>query len=390
VILEGGSRVGGRAHTERASLGLAFDRGCAWLHSGSINPLTALADRHGAAYARANPARRLFVEGRPATAAEAGAADAFLRAGYEAVRAAGARGEDRPVAEVTPRDHPWSPLLDYFIAAITAADVEACSTLDYTAERDTDENWPVREGLGAVIARYGRGLPVVLDAPVRRVHWGGREVEVQTADTTYRARAAIVTVSTGVLAAGMIAFDPPLPEAKRAAIEALPMGCANKVAVRFAREVTGLAPNTYAVDVVDRRRTLGFHVDPFGRPVTVAYFGGGLGAELEALGPEAMQALVIERLAGLFGQRVKRERRAATATRWNADPLVRGAYSAARPGAARARAVLAEPVGERVLFAGEAVSTEFFATAHGAFLTGVDAGRRALGLLENTSRKRRR
>jgi len=39
-------------------------------------------------------------------------------------------------------------------------------------------------------------------------------------------------VSTGVLAAGSIAFDPPLPAATQAAIHALPMGLALKVALR--------------------------------------------------------------------------------------------------------------------------------------------------------------
>jgi monoamine oxidase len=45
------------------------------------------------------------------------------------------------------------------------------------------------------------------------------------------------------------------------------------------------------------------------------------------------------------------------------------------------RAVLAAPVDHRLFFAGEACSAEFFSTVHGAWLTGVDAGRAALAAI---------
>jgi monoamine oxidase len=59
---------------------------------------------------------------------------------------------------------------------------------------------------------------------------------------------------------------------------------------------------------------------------------------------------------------------------WHQDPFARGSYSHALPGKAGARAVLVEPVGNRIFFAGEACSLESFSTAHGAFETGVAAG----------------
>jgi len=40
-----------------------------------------------------------------------------------------------------------------------------------------------------------------------------------------------VTVSIGVLQSGMIEFDPPLPQWKQDAIDALPMGLLNKIAL---------------------------------------------------------------------------------------------------------------------------------------------------------------
>jgi monoamine oxidase len=53
--------------------------------------------------------------------------------------------------------------------------------------------------------------------------------------------------------------------------------------------------------------------------------------------------------------------------------LAQGSYSYALPGHADARGTLAAPVDGRVFFAGEACSLYDFTTAHGAYLTGIEA-----------------
>ena len=60
------------------------------------------------------------------------------------------------------------------------------------------------------------------------------------------------------------------------------------------------------------------------------------------------------------------------------DPLSLGAYSHALPGHAEARAVLAAPVDDRLFFAGEATSPNFFSTAHGARDSGERAAREVI------------
>ncbi|HAC56937.1 MAG TPA: hypothetical protein DCF73_01135, partial [Rhodobiaceae bacterium] len=59
-----------------------------------------------------------------------------------------------------------------------------------------------------------------------------------------------------------------------------------------------------------------------------------------------------------------------------------GAYSCARPGHAADRAVLAEPVGDRLFLAGEAVSADWFSTVQGAHVTGIEAAEKAAVYLE--------
>lgn len=61
-------------------------------------------------------------------------------------------------------------------------------------------------------------------------------------------------------------------------------------------------------------------------------------------------------------------------TRWRQDPFALGSYSYLAKGADPGdRAVLAEPIGERVYFAGEATHRVYPATVHGAFHSGRSA-----------------
>jgi monoamine oxidase len=66
---------------------------------------------------------------------------------------------------------------------------------------------------------------------------------------------------------------------------------------------------------------------------------------------------------------------------WAKNPLTLGAYSAARPGRAAARDVLAQPLGERVFFAGEAVAGPYIALMSGAHLSGDSAAREVIETL---------
>jgi monoamine oxidase len=61
-----------------------------------------------------------------------------------------------------------------------------------------------------------------------------------------------------------------------------------------------------------------------------------------------------------------------------------GSYSHALPGHSDARARLAQPVGNALFFAGEAVSPHFFSTAHGAWETGLRAAAEALAGIGRT------
>jgi monoamine oxidase len=188
-----------------------------------------------------------------------------------------------------------------------------------------------------------------------------------------------------VLAAGTIAFDPPLPERKRAAIAGLPMGLLNKVIVEFDRDVfpPDAIPDSWVLHDGPGRDDVAFVVKPLGAPVAIAFYGGRRAWELERLGDRAAREDATRRLKQMYGDHVEAAIRRVRVTRWGRNPWTRGAYSAARPGQAGMRAVLAEPVADRVFFAGEACGPpKWSGSLAAAYASGIEASRQLLASLQ--------
>jgi monoamine oxidase len=257
-------------------------------------------------------------------------------------------------------------------------DTPNLSTADFATSEDSDVNWAVREGLGAVVASAAQGLDVVLDCPVLVIDWGGASLRVATACGALECRAVIVTVPTTLLARGEPNFVPSLPAEYEEAFAGLPLGIANKVFLELPPEALPLAGVNFVASAATAR-TVSFTVRPAGQELVLAYFGGHYARELEAQG--ALEAAAREELVKLFGAEVGRRIQRTTATAWVGDPWARGAYSAARPGFAHCRTVLARPVAERVFFAGDACTVDTFGAIHGAWASGKSAAQRVVAAL---------
>lgn len=380
TVLEAGNRIGGRAWTTNPdALGAVFDHGATWLHAAERNPLVPLAQPSDELREMGEGRERIFVAGRPATAAEA--AD-YHRAWdrLEQVVGPALRGPDVSLAEAMApmRDDPWAGTVALWEGAIiAAADADLLSSQDWRRNRLAGRNLQPRDGLGTFIARR-LTEPVLFDRAVSTIFWGGADVGAATAAGVLRAAAAIVTVSTGVLAAGAIDFVPTLPGDVRTAIHALPMGLLTKVALPVA-ESGPLDPEADSL-LVRRDGRMTFIARPRGRPYITGFVGGRSAWSVSG-DARAAEALAREELAAMLGHRALEGQRAVV-TAWGTDPLHLGAYAYAGPGDAGQRAVLetAFPA-EHLLFAGEACRTDGLAgTVGGAFASGRDAADRLIAM----------
>ena len=371
VLLEASHRIGGRGYTEQFAPGIAFDLGCHWMHSASRNPYVAIADRFGFTYRKGTFPRGLWIDGRWASEDERASLEASYDRRHAAIIAAARTGAGQSIAEATERDDRWTTVLDYWTSIANAADPDEVSVDDSYNYVDTDENWPIKQGFGALIARFGGDLPVALNCAVQRIGWGNADISLHTTKGTVRAKRALITVSTGILGAGDIRFDPALPDWKLVAIAGLPLGTHNRIGLLFDRDVFGPDCPRGGAFLLPGEEPVGFSLRPFDQNYVTAFTGGRHAVWLERAGTAAAVDFATEKLGKIFGGAVTKHVTRHIVTAWTGDPWVRGSYSAALPGQGHQRAQLARPLDDRLYFAGEATSIDAHATAHGAYLTGV-------------------
>jgi monoamine oxidase len=381
VVLEAMNRSGGRAWTDTETFGVPVDWGCHWLHSASINPMRAFADELGVSYLDRRVPWRVAERG---TILPESASDALmeeLHRLYDAGLGAGNDGIDVPLSDVVDTSSPAYALFESGVQAEWGFAPTEVSTLDAARYKDTDENFPVTDGYGALVQRVAAGIPVSLNTTVKQIVLGGNGARVVTDQGQIDARAAIVSVSTNVLARGLIDFQPGLPDWKLAAAAAVPLGSDNKVVMQIDRKALGIDEHCSVRIPYSGAPWFNVQTLPFGRDIVSVYMGGPISAELEAAGEDVAVEAGRQAMIDAFGTAIGGHIGVSAASAWGREPSILGAYGAARPGEANLRADLAKPVEDGIFFCGEATHPHFFSTCHGAWMTGERAAAEAIALL---------
>jgi monoamine oxidase len=379
LIIEARARLGGRAWTIDDASGFPLDLGCGWLHSADRNPWAPIAAAQGRALDKSPPpwSRPLALIG--VTAEQAIALSEAMRNFRARSSSFGENEADRSTDAFLDPEGRWNDLINAVSTWYSGAELERVSARDLARYDDDGVNWRVKEGYGRVIAAHGADLKVASECGAVRIDRSGKRLRVETTRGPIAANAAIVTLSSALIAGQPDLFAPALPE-KTAAAAGLPLGLADKLFLALA-DAEQFEKETRAFGNPGRTATAAYQFRPFGRPMIEAYFGGALAADLEQAGPAAFFDFALAELVGLFGSHFSGRVKPLQLHCWGADPLARGSYSYALPGKADCRASLAAPVEERIFFAGEACSRNDFSTSHGAFLTGVDAADQAIRAL---------
>ena len=379
VVLEARDRVGGRGHTIMASPEVTFDLGCGWLHSADRNAFVGIAESLNFEIDKTLPPWRERAVGKAFPQEERAsfihALDDFFQRLHEAAKA----GVDHPASLYLETGNRWNPMIDAISTYINGCETDCVSILDFDTYEDTNLNWRVRRGYGALMAAYGAALPVAFDCEVTLIDHSAKRLRIETSKGTLVADKVIVTVPTNLIATDALRFYPALP-AKVDAAAGLPLGLADKVTL--ALDEPDALPKEGNLRGATMRTAMGtYHLRPFGQPCVEGFFGGRYARELEDAGDGAIAAASIDEIVSLLGNDFRRKLKPLKESRWAHDRFARGSYSHALPGQAGDRAILAAPVDDRLFFAGEATSPNFFSTAHGAHDSGERAAREVLGAL---------
>ena len=382
VLLEASPRLGGRAWTIEIG-GHRLDLGCGWLHSADRNSWTQIAEASGKAIDRRPPLWGAQHHNLGFSPSEQNAAKAAFAAWLQRL------SETPPPSDcafdaLQPGGE-WNGYIQAITSFISGAPLESVSVADYLAydEAATDSNWRLPQGYGSlIVASFPSQVALRLSTPVEEIELESQGLAIKTTGGAVHARAAILTVSTNVLADGAIKLPNAL-EAWREAARSLPLGHNEKLFL----EVVGQSPFAAETQVLGNPRggTAAYTIRPFGRMVIECFFGGEGALMIKENGPAAGFDYAIDQLAALFGAGVRPNLRPLIASCWSRTDRIGGAYSYALPGLAAARRRLARPFEDRLFFAGEATNGQDFSTAHGAHDSGVRAAREALAALQRIS-----
>ena len=378
IVIEAAGQIGGRCLTDTTSFDVPFDRGAAWLHNPDSNPMIKLARGAGLEVASTPPSQKLRIGRRNARPGETEDLLATVVRANRAIDEAARRG-DIAAAAAVPKDlGDWTSTVEFLLGPYsTGKDLKELSAIEQQRAQARTTRLACRSGLGTLIAKLGEGLPVALSAPVQRIVWSSRDVGIETALGKIAARAAILTVSSNVLASGAIKFAPDLPKRQLDAAAKLSLGSYDRIALQLAGNRLGLARDEIVIEQSRDARTAFLAANLGGSSLCTIDVAGSFGRDLSAQGEAAMIAFGKEWLAKLFGSDAVTDVQRASATRWNASPYMMGAMSAAAPGGQSSRRVLAESVGN-LFMAGEASHETLWGTVEGAWESGERAADAAL------------
>ena len=392
IVVEASNQIGGRCQTDVSTFDVPFDRGARWMHNPETNPMIKLARSAGLEITTAPQGQKIRIGRRNARPGET---EEFLAALVRANRAIddAARRFDVSCASVLPKDlGVWADTAEFTLGAnFSGKDLKDISVGDKARAQDRNTAIACRQGLGTLIAKLGEQVPVSLSTPANRIVWGSRDVSVETSAGKILARAAVITVSSNVLAAGNIKFASELPKRTLDAASKLSLGSYDRIALQMPGNPLGLARDDIVIEQSNSMKTALIYANIGGSSLCSIDVGGSFGRDLSAQGEAAMVAFAKEWLTKLFGSEVAAAVKKSSATRWNAAPFALGAMSAASPGGQSSRKVLSEPIGCMYL-AGEATHETLWGTIDGAWESGeraAEAALRRIGALRDPEPARR-
>lgn len=378
-VIEARARIGGRVHTNR-DWGVPVEMGASWIHGTTDNPLVDLAHKAAAQLASTDydsPAK-LAIDPRlqPITYDESTWRQLVAEARGEvdggslgaAIDAAATREE---LSEAERAE------LAYYVNTVIedeyAADSDQLSAT--TFDRGNYSDGPqvvVTTGYDALPRSLADGLSIVLNAAVNTVVRKDNSVLVRAGDQSFEGPAAIVTVPLGVLKAGSITFDPPLPDGHRQAVTALGFGALSKSYFRFPRRTWDVENAFYQYLGSDTLWAQWLTLPAAAGPIVLAFNSGHRGRSVESGSPAELMASALPVARQLFGDDIAPVE--VRSSRWTIDPYALGSYSFHATGSGLDdRRRLQEPIGDRLYLAGEAVAVDNPGTVHGALLSGRSA-----------------
>lgn len=393
TILEARDRIGGRIHTGKKWDSEPIDLGATWIHGIDQNPISKLADELRLIRISTDYDASIIYDsdGRPLSKTNEIILDRMREEFSDAIEKAQALDKDQSISDIIAKICVnKSDIERRYINFLVSSEIEqeysgdrseiSAHWFDNTKEFDGDDEL-FTNGYSQIIQYLAKDCNIEINQIVKSVNWNDLKIKIGTQDKTYLCDGVIITVPLGVLKSNSIQFMPPLPPTKQKAIGKLGMGLLNKCYLKFEK--------TFWPEDID---WLEFISDSEGSwsewvsftnaarwPILLGFNSGKSALELEKLSDKDTVNSAMFVLRQIFGEKIP-DPIDYQITRWGADRFSLGSYSFNSVGSVPVdRKTLAKSIDNRIYFAGEATSLEYFSTVHGAYLSGLEAAKEITG-----------
>jgi monoamine oxidase len=210
-------------------------------------------------------------------------------------------------------------------------------------------------------------------APVTKIDYSKSTIVVSDSNNnTYLADKVIITVPITILKSNYIQFVPALPEEKITAFSKIGMDAAMKVFLKFNKKF-------YAENIAGGAICAAYADDSIGKAqkdnVLIAFVVGEQAEYLTSLGSDAaITKALLQELDTIYQGQATSAFINSYVQNWTTNPFIKGAYSYSTVGMGNARNIAAEPLNNKLYFAGEAMNLNgHHQTVQGAVETGYKA-----------------
>ena len=391
IVLEAQDRVGGRLRTDR-SLGIPFDEGASWIHGPKGNPITELAKKSNINTFLTDD-NSLEIYDKKGEKYDIQKSD---RKYYDYLSALG-KVEDESNAEesfeqIFRIEYPqkleedlWKYMLSAYLEFDVGADISKLSSgYFYDDEEFYGEDVIVTNGYDLIPNALAKGLDIRLNEKVTGIDYSGDKVKIKSSGGNFETERVIITVPLGVLKKNIISFDPPLPKKKKLAIDALEMGSVNKFMLVW--DTVFWNPDIQYVGYTPEEKgkfNYLMNCSKFINANALMTFSFGDYSKTTELMSDAMiTEEIMKHLKVIYGEGIP-EPTSMLRTKWNNNQYTFGSYS--YPGiTAKSKAYdrLAKNIDKKIFFAGEHTISDYRATVHGAYLSGIREAENILKLIK--------
>lgn len=386
MILEARNRYGGRIWTDN-SLGIPFGKGAGWIHGNHNNPMTDLAKCSNTEMVVVDPNKFVIFNQKGLSVKPIDVQNFNVKFDMLLKQAKKLAYDDKV-------DISLSSALNHLMQTTKISDLEKIlfknklhaienymgadsSNLSARTYNDAEE-WPgencfLTTSYQSIIEALAKKCRIQLSTLVKKINLREKNIEIVTDNSTFYADCVVVTLPLGALQKNIISFTPHLPNSKLKAIQSLGMGLFNITAIKFPRIFWPNEPHALFFTQFDTLSTsVFFNLAHFiSQPILVGYTGGQTALELENFSDDQIINKIMTNFKKHFTASLPDPDSFIT-TRWSQDPLSYGSYSYFKTGStSEDYAAIAEPVDNRLFFAGEATCSKYPATTHGAFLSGI-------------------